>query len=139
MKKLIRNELDKNKKINFKTLAETTPSQKFFFLNTPKVNTIIAFPIIIYGIIGKRGTGKRPAQPEIMLGKNPINAPAPIPKTAVLVNNTALTIGPVINCCFIKGAAIDITKKTVKTAIFTPVFVLVKAIVFILLYYNKIR
>lgn len=135
IKKLIINELDRYKKINFKIEADITPNPKLFFLNTPKTNTKIALPIIIYGIIGNKGIGKRPAQAEIMLGKKLINIPAPMPNIAVEAYKTALTIGPVINCCFIKGAAREIIKKTAKTAIFTPTLVLAKATVFILLYY----
>ena len=133
IKKLAINELDKNKNTNFKMLAVKTPSQKFFFLKTPKHSTKTALPIIIYGIIGKSGIGKSPARLETMLGKNPIKTPAPIPNVAVETYKTALTIGPVINCCFKKGAAIDIAKKTAKTAIFIPILVLAKAIVLIIL------
>ena len=126
---------------NFTKLAKTTPRKKLFFLNAPKINTKRALPVIIYGIIGKRGKGNNPVKAETILGKNPIKTPAPIPKIAVDKNKIALTIGPVINCCFKKGASRLITRKTIKIADLTQIFVFTKEMTFILsilVYYSII-
>ena len=67
-------------------------------------------PIMINGTMGAKTAGKRPVDKENIEGTKTTKSAPRMPRKAQAIKNTALTIVPVINCSFNKGAKVTIVK-----------------------------